>query len=109
MHPGDVESRSSEFYRIRTDVCDASGCLSEVCIQLAIIMIGKQVFNNFLEILSPKMINWWRRRSHAAATKDQSRPYTSWEQNYQMQDPGRLALFDEYLEMSEYTTLESAI
>ncbi|XP_011495635.1 PREDICTED: anoctamin-4 [Ceratosolen solmsi marchali] len=99
VHPGDAESRSSEFYRIKTDVCDASGCLSEVCIQLAIIMIGKQVFNNFVEILSPKMWNWWRKRTHVAATKDQSRPYTSWEQDYQLQDPGRLALFDEYLEM----------
>ncbi|XP_058800910.1 anoctamin-4 isoform X2 [Phymastichus coffea] len=99
VHPGDQESRSSEFYRIKTDVCDASGCLSEVCIQLAIIMIGKQVFNNFVEILSPKMWNWWRKRTHKAATKDQSRPYTSWEQDYQLQDPGRLALFDEYLEM----------
>lgn len=26
----------------------------------------------------------------------------AWEQDYHMQDPGRLALFDEYLEMSEY-------
>ncbi|XP_023316482.1 anoctamin-4 isoform X2 [Trichogramma pretiosum] len=99
VHPGDRDSRASEFYRIRTDVCDASGCLSEVCIQLAIIMIGKQVFNNFVEILSPKMWNWWRKRSHKAATRDQSRPYTSWETDYQLQDPGRLALFDEYLEM----------
>ncbi|KAJ8668107.1 hypothetical protein QAD02_009770 [Eretmocerus hayati] len=99
VHPGDLESRSSEFFRIRMDVCDASGCLSEVCIQLAIIMIGKQVFNNFVEILSPKLWNWWRKRSHVAATKDSSRPYTSWERDYQLQDPGRLALFDEYLEM----------
>jgi hypothetical protein len=26
----------------------------------------------------------------------------SWEQDYHLQDPGRLALFDEYLEMSEF-------
>ena len=68
-------------------------------------MIGKQVFNNFVEILSPKFVNWWRKRTHAAATKDQSRPYTSWETDYQLQDPGRLALFDEYLEMSEILQL----
>lgn len=37
-----------------------------------------------------------------AATKNHDRRYTSWEKNYQLQDPGRLALFDEYLEMSEY-------
>ncbi|XP_015586534.1 anoctamin-4 isoform X2 [Cephus cinctus] len=99
VHPGDEGSRSSEFFRIKTDVCDPAGCLSEVCIQLAIIMVGKQCFNNFLEILSPKMWNWWRKRTQRAATKDRTRQYTCWEQDYQLQDPGRLALFDEYLEM----------
>ncbi|KAI4489875.1 hypothetical protein M0804_004057 [Polistes exclamans] len=99
VHPGDQNARSSEFVRIKTDVCDPAGCLSEVCIQLAIIMIGKQCFNNFVEILSPKFWNWWRKRSHVAATKDHDRQYTSWERDYQLQDPGRLALFDEYLEM----------
>ncbi|XP_050452769.1 anoctamin-4 isoform X3 [Cataglyphis hispanica] len=99
VHPGDADARSSEFYRIKTDVCDPAGCLSEVCIQLAIIMIGKQCFNNFVEILSPKLWNWWRKRTQVAATKNHDRRYTSWEKNYQLQDPGRLALFDEYLEM----------
>ena len=64
-------------------------------------MIGKQIFNNFVEILTPKLWNWWRKMSHKAATKDKSRVDTSWEENYQLQDPGRLALFDEYLEMSK--------
>ncbi|XP_076249418.1 anoctamin-4 [Calliopsis andreniformis] len=99
VHPGDADARSSEFFRIKTDVCDPAGCLSEVCIQLAIIMVGKQCFNNFVEILSPKLWNWWRKRNHVAATKDHARPYTCWEKDYQLQDPGRLALFDEYLEM----------
>ncbi|XP_035736234.1 anoctamin-4-like isoform X2 [Vespa mandarinia] len=99
VHPGDQDARSSEFFRIKTDVCDPAGCLSEVCIQLAIIMIGKQCFNNFVEILSPKFLNWWRKRTQVAATKDHDRQYTSWERDYQLQDPGRLALFDEYLEM----------
>ncbi|XP_043289044.1 anoctamin-4 isoform X2 [Venturia canescens] len=98
-HPGDADARSSEFFRIKTDVCDPAGCLSELCIQLAIIMIGKQCFNNFVEILSPKLWNWWRKRTHVAATTDHTRPYTYWEQDYQLQDPGKLALFDEYLEM----------
>ncbi|CAD1471715.1 unnamed protein product [Heterotrigona itama] len=99
VHPGDTTARATEFSRIKTDVCDPAGCLSEVCIQLAIIMVGKQCFNNFVEILSPKMWNWWRKRNHVAATKDHGRPYTYWEKDYQLQDPGRLALFDEYLEM----------
>lgn len=52
-YPGDTTSRSSEFLRVKGDVCDPAGCLSELCIQLAIIMVGKQVVNNCLELLNP--------------------------------------------------------
>lgn len=51
------------------------------------------------------MWNWWRKRTQIAATKDHDRKYTCWEKDYQLQDPGRLALFDEYLEMSEYNEI----
>lgn len=47
-------------------------------------------------------MNWWRKRSHRSLTKDRSREYTRWEKDYQLQDPGRLALFEEYLEMGKY-------
>lgn len=76
-YPGDVVARKSDFYRLKGnllvaffgrittrisitfplafvgDICDPAGCLSELCIQLAIIMIGKQVWNNFMEYLFP--------------------------------------------------------
>lgn len=45
--------------------------------------------------------NWWRHRKHKKQTKDETHLHMSWEQDYHMQDPGRLALFDEYLEMSK--------
>ncbi|XP_030764358.1 anoctamin-4 [Sitophilus oryzae] len=98
-YPGDIISRKSEFFRVKGDICDPAGCLSELCIQLSIIMIGKQIFNNFVEIFNPKFYNWWRYRSHRSNTKDLSRKHTRWEEDYHLQDPGRLALFDEYLEM----------
>ncbi|KAG6443859.1 anoctamin-4 isoform X3 [Manduca sexta] len=98
-YPGDDQARKSEFFKLKGDICDPAGCLSELCIQLAIIMIGKQVFNNFLELGYPKFHNWWRQRSHRAVTRDPSKPHMAWEQDYHLQDPGRLALFDEYLEM----------
>lgn len=44
--------------------------------------------------------NWWRQRKHKKQTKDETHLHMSWEQDYHMQDPGRMALFDEYLEMS---------
>ncbi|XP_075217812.1 anoctamin-4-like [Lycorma delicatula] len=98
-YPGDSDARSSEFLRLKTDVCDPAGCLSELCIQLAIIMIGKQCFNNLLELAYPAFYNWIRYRTQRSRTKDITRQYTRWEEDYQLQDPGRLALFEEYLEM----------
>ncbi|XP_044738568.1 anoctamin-4 isoform X2 [Chrysoperla carnea] len=98
-YPGDETSRHNEFLRLKGDICDPAGCLSELCIQLAIIMIGKQTINNVLEIFYPKMWNWWRQRTHRSHTKDLSKKHTRWEEDYHLQDPGRLALFDEYLEM----------
>jgi anoctamin-4 len=51
--PGDSAIHQSIFSRVKGDICDPAGCLSELCIQLAIIMVGKQVFNNFLELFNP--------------------------------------------------------
>ncbi|KAG5878819.1 hypothetical protein JTB14_032446 [Gonioctena quinquepunctata] len=98
-YPGDTVSRRSEFFRVKGDICDPAGCLSELCIQLSIIMIGKQIFNNFVELFNPAFYNWWRWRTHRSNTKDLTRKHTRWEEDYHLQDPGRLALFDEYLEM----------
>jgi len=50
-HPGDDSDNS--FEKIRGDMCDPAGCLSELFIQLSIIMVGKQFFNNFMELLAP--------------------------------------------------------
>lgn len=104
-YPGDDGARKNEFFRLKNDICDPAGCLSELCIQLAIIMVGKQCWNNFMEYLFPKFYNWWRQRKHKQRTKDETHLHMAWEQDYHMQDPGRLALFDEYLEMSKYLIL----
>ncbi|XP_058122339.1 anoctamin-5 [Anopheles ziemanni] len=98
-YPGDDVARKSEFLRLKGDICDPAGCLSELCIQLAIIMVGKQCWNNFMEYFFPAFYNWWRRRKHKQLTKDETHLHMAWEQDYHLQDPGRLALFDEYLEM----------
>uniref|UniRef100_A0A8W7M3E2 Anoctamin n=1 Tax=Anopheles arabiensis TaxID=7173 RepID=A0A8W7M3E2_ANOAR len=98
-YPGDDVARKSEFLRLKGDICDPAGCLSELCIQLAIIMVGKQCWNNFMEYFFPAFYNWWRRRKHKQLTKDETHLHMAWEQDYHLQDPGKLALFDEYLEM----------
>lgn len=52
-HFSDDIVRKSDFYRLKGDICDPAGCLSELCIQLAIIMVGKQFWNNCMEYLFP--------------------------------------------------------
>lgn len=47
-----------------------------------------------------KFWNWYYNLYHKSHTKkDLNRGLTRWEEDYQLQDPGRLALFYEYLEM----------
>ena len=48
-HPGDDAGKAFALYTVRADMCDPSGCFFELCIQLAIVMIGRQLFNHFWE------------------------------------------------------------
>ncbi|CAL8116032.1 unnamed protein product [Orchesella dallaii] len=97
-HPGDDSSNS--FEKIRGDMCDPAGCLSELFIQLSIIMIGKQFFNNFMELLMPTMSNWCRRIKYSSAGDPDAPGFlTRWEQDYNLKKADQLALFQEYLEM----------
>lgn len=59
------------------------------------------LINHFGFICIRKMYNWWRQRKHKRRTKDETHLHMAWEEDYHLQDPGRLALFDEYLEMSK--------
>ncbi|KAL5010642.1 hypothetical protein ScPMuIL_012947 [Solemya velum] len=80
----------------RQEECDPAGCLIELCLQLAIIMVGKQAFNNFKELILPKLIVWFRSRE---VKKDDDIIYSRWEKDYNLASMPALGLFDEYLEM----------
>ncbi|XP_033740659.1 anoctamin-4-like isoform X4 [Pecten maximus] len=82
----------------RQEECDPSGCLIELCIQLAVVMIGKQAFNNFKEIILPKMMVWFKSRS-VKKDPNEEKVYSRWEQDFNLADMPNLGLFDEYLEM----------
>ncbi|KOB66466.1 Anoctamin, partial [Operophtera brumata] len=59
----------------------------------------KIFFFEFMNFYSSLIYIAFFKRSHRAVTRDLSKPHMAWEQDYHLQDPGRLALFDEYLEM----------
>ncbi|KAL8591816.1 hypothetical protein ACOMHN_047076 [Nucella lapillus] len=93
--PGDY---NREINGSRQEECDPSGCLIELLIQLMIIMVGKQTFNNSKELFIPKLMNWFKSRRVKEEQKEHKQVAT-WEKDYNMASMPDLGLFDEYLEM----------
>ncbi|GAB1605119.1 anoctamin-4-like isoform X2 [Argonauta hians] len=86
------------IFGARQEECEPGGCLIELCIQLGIIMTGKQLLqNNFLEILFPKLWKYCMKRWKEAAKK--KLPNTPWEKDLLLTDVDTTTLFYEYLEM----------
>ncbi|XP_064081291.1 anoctamin-5-like isoform X3 [Macrobrachium nipponense] len=97
FHPGDTDVRTNVFMNVRSDMCDPAGCLFELMLQLAIIMVGKQFFNNIIEIFIPVVRVWWKKKIDH--NNHLSEAYTRWEQDYDLGPYTSLSLFGEYLEM----------
>ncbi|XP_048659191.1 anoctamin-4 isoform X1 [Marmota marmota marmota] len=86
--------------RWRLEECHPSGCLIDLCMQMGIIMVLKQTWNNFMELGYPLIQNWWTRRKvrqeHGTERKVN---FPQWEKDYNLQPMNAYGLFDEYLEM----------
>lgn len=109
--------------------CHPSGCLIDLCMQMGIIMVLKQTWNNFMELGYPFSIstwtcfkytlndlqcqltdwccvarliqNWWtRRRLRVEHGPRAKASFPQWERDYNLQPMNAYGLFDEYLEMS---------
>eukprot|EP00053_Salpingoeca_punica_P019806 m.202843 g.202843 ORF g.202843 m.202843 type:complete len:1233 (+) comp17727_c0_seq5:156-3854(+) len=102
------------FLGYRQDECPAHGCLLELTIQLAIIMVGKQAINNFMEILLPRLKIWLSSRSRnsdgsggggSAGRRDSGVAWgrtnlLPWEADYMKLAPyPDLGAFSDYLEL----------
>lgn len=84
-----------EFLFNYTEPCDQSGCLIELCIQLAIIMVGKQILNNVQEVLYPIVQNSMNRNY----LRRKGNKVSPWKEDLNLMGWSSLTLFDEYLEM----------
>eukprot|EP00118_Oscarella_pearsei_P025089 m.307479 g.307479 ORF g.307479 m.307479 type:complete len:886 (+) comp42341_c0_seq1:61-2718(+) len=94
-YPGNYE----QPFGARLDECGAGGCMIELTQQLGIIMVGKQVLNNFMEIVFPWLKAWWRRRDTKDNDLTDNRGVSRWEEDYDLADLNQYGLFAEYLEM----------
>uniref|UniRef100_A0A8D8VQN5 Anoctamin n=2 Tax=Cacopsylla melanoneura TaxID=428564 RepID=A0A8D8VQN5_9HEMI len=84
----------SKIWSLRNEDCRTGGCLIELAQQLAVIMIGKQFFNNVKEVGVPKVMAWFQRKK---VQLSKSHLKTRWEKDNHL--PLNKGLFEEYLEM----------
>lgn len=79
----------------RQEECSLGGCMMELFMQLAIIMIGKQALNSVIEQAIPKLRNI-RKKSLAPNLKSHSK---QWVSDYYLMEWDTKGMFSEYLEM----------
>lgn len=92
--PGDYNT----FFGARQEECQGT-CLMELCIQLAIIFVGKQLIqNNLMEILLPRIKQWLRKKFYPEPIVDKS-ILKPWEKDFMLEELGQYGLFSEYLEI----------
>ncbi|XP_072551737.1 anoctamin-1 isoform X2 [Salminus brasiliensis] len=99
--PGDYVYVFKDF---RMEECAPAGCLIEVCIQLGMIMLGKQLIqNNVFEIAIPKLKKMYRtykeekEGGEKKKDKDPNRPRHRWDLDYELEPYEGLS--PEYMEM----------
>ncbi|XP_030646255.1 anoctamin-3 [Chanos chanos] len=98
--PGDYNKL---FDRWRMEECHPSGCLIDLCLQMGVIMVLKQMWNNFMELGYPLLQNWWSRRKMRRAGEqnnvERKEKLPQWDKDWNLQPMNAHGLVDEYLEM----------
>lgn len=102
-------AKYNRIFKLRQEECSPAGCLMELCIQLVIIMVGKQALNALLEMLIPwliKNITSIRMRMAGNSVNKTSDGESliacnQWTNDYKLLAWSQRGLFDEYLEMSK--------
>ncbi|XP_029613272.1 anoctamin-3 isoform X4 [Salmo trutta] len=96
------------FNRWRLEECHPSGCLIDLCLQMGVIMVLKQIWNNFMELGYPLLQNWWSRRKMRTESKERTGggqnvenkvQLPQWDKDWNLQPMNAHGLVDEYLEM----------
>ncbi|RWS20154.1 hypothetical protein B4U80_02926, partial [Leptotrombidium deliense] len=98
-YPGDLTDDTSAFSKRTQEACGTGGCFVELTIQLAIIMIGKQALNAFMEMVNPWVQSLLHRWSLGDTTETDFQNAPQWEADYVLALWKPQALFYEYLEM----------
>ncbi|XP_029010029.1 anoctamin-9 [Betta splendens] len=119
---GRINGHPSGYVRIagewRLEECHPSGCLTDLFIQMAIIMVLKQTISNVFEFSGPWFSRWLKRRRTKRLQRKCAHCYLKddseakdgaelcdicklrdWLSNYRLNDVDSFSLFNEFLEM----------
>ena len=89
----------NRFFGYRQEECSPGGCLLELSVQLAIIMIGKQAMNTVVEMILPKLWQWYKMLTVPQAKREAHVSWPQWAKDFKLIDFDPRGLFPEYLEM----------
>lgn len=99
-------AKHNRILGFRQEECSPGGCMMELCIQLVIIMIGKQIMNSVLEMLMPLLIKTltgvWNRIGLTSSVEDDTetiKTHNQWTEDYKLLPWQFMSMFNEYLEM----------
>ncbi|KAM9557381.1 anoctamin-9 isoform 2-T2 [Guaruba guarouba] len=105
-HPGNYVRIAGKW---RLEECHPSGCITDLFIQMAIIMLLKQTISNVMEYLNPWICHQLRRKRPQRPKKrrmmlgeeeEAEDPCKrQWLSNYKLNEVNIFSLFDEFLEM----------
>ncbi|XP_066439171.1 anoctamin-9 isoform X1 [Eleutherodactylus coqui] len=100
-YPGSYIRIAGEW---RLEECHPSGCITDLFIQMCIIMVLKQTLSNCMEFLSPFLKYKFRKlkdmRSRVHSEQGSEDHVTeAWRANYRLGEVHIFSLFDEFLEM----------
>ncbi|XP_064556786.1 anoctamin-1 isoform X1 [Drosophila montana] len=98
-------SKYNRIFSFRQEECNPGGCLMELCVQLVIIMVGKQAVNAIVEMLIPflkrtakefsQRYDWYRRHSEQKLVPSTNQ----FTEDFNLLPTEKSSLYEEYLEM----------
>ncbi|XP_075154912.1 anoctamin-1 isoform X4 [Haematobia irritans] len=94
----------NRIFGFRQEECMPGGCLMELCVQLVIIMVGKQAVNGIMEMLVPYLMKKLRKFMTRVGIRRRSSEEklvscNQWTEDYHLEPWRDNIMFGEYLEM----------
>lgn len=93
-------AKYNKIFGLRQEECNPGGCLMELTIQLAIIMVGNQTLNSIMEMVQPFLIKLYNTYYlKKSSSEEDVIACNQWTEDYKLSDSEPRGLCTEYLEM----------